>query len=190
MFALDLYARAGVADACLALQDEAGVDVCLLLMALLAVRVKQRPLSCAEIQAADDAIGPWRAEIVHPLRTMRRRLKSGPLPAPSDATGRFRETIKACELQAERLQLEVLAAHFDTLPPGVPEAQPVDGPLVATARRVVEHCAARHPQAPGRGHAPAPKPAARATRTAGLAPDLQRHLRHVAQQAAGVGLRQ
>jgi hypothetical protein len=63
----------------------------------------------AEIAAQ---VAAWRDEIVRPLRAIRRRLKSGPSPAPSAATDEVRTRLKAAELESERielLQLEALA---------------------------------------------------------------------------------
>jgi hypothetical protein len=57
-------------------------------------------------------VAAWQDEIVRPLRAIRRRLKSGPLPAPSAARDELRTRIQAAELECERielLQLESLA---------------------------------------------------------------------------------
>jgi hypothetical protein len=48
---------------------------------------------------------------VQPLRAIRGRLKTGPLPAPTSETEPFRSPIKAAELAAERLQNRLLAEH-------------------------------------------------------------------------------
>jgi uncharacterized protein (TIGR02444 family) len=121
-FALRLYAQPGVADACLRLQDEAGVDVMMFLMTVFAA-VRHRVLfSPAEIKELDQVCRPWREQIVEPLRALRTRLKAGPLPAPSNATEPFRSTIKAAELAAERLQNQLLAEH---LPLRAPERDTV-----------------------------------------------------------------
>ena len=111
-FALHLYAQPGVADACLKLQDEAGVDVMMALMTVFAAVRHRVLLAPAEIRELDEACRPWREQIVHPLRAIRTRLKSGPLPAPGSATEPFRSTIKAAELAAERLQNQLLAERL------------------------------------------------------------------------------
>ena len=111
-FALRLYARPGVADACLKLQDEAGVDVMMSLMIVFAAAKHCVLLKPLEIREFDDACRPWREQIVHPLRAIRTRLKSGPSPAPGSATEPFRSTIKAAELAAERLQNQLLAERL------------------------------------------------------------------------------
>jgi uncharacterized protein (TIGR02444 family) len=108
-FALAIYARPGVAEACLALQNEAGVDVMMLLMVTFAAVRHRILLTPEEIKALDDSCRPWREQIVWPLRTIRAGLKSGPLPAPSSETEQFRAKIKAIELAAEKLQNQCLA---------------------------------------------------------------------------------
>jgi uncharacterized protein (TIGR02444 family) len=121
-FALAIYARPGVAEACLTLQNEAGVDVMLLLTTTFAA-VKHRVLLTAdEIRALDEACRPWREQIVRPLRTIRSGLKAGPQPAPSKATEQFRSQVKALELAAEKLESKLLV---ECLPLRSPEAQAV-----------------------------------------------------------------
>jgi uncharacterized protein (TIGR02444 family) len=121
-FALAIYARPGVADACLTLQNEAGVDVMLLLTTTFAA-VKHRVLLTAhEIRALDEACRPWREQIVRPLRTIRSGLKKGPQPAPGNATEPFRSQVKALELAAEKLENKLLV---ECLPLGPPEKETV-----------------------------------------------------------------
>jgi uncharacterized protein (TIGR02444 family) len=116
-FALRVYARPLVADACLTLQGEAGVDVMMLLMiAFVAVRHRVL-LTSSEIGELDEACRPWREQIVQSLRAIRVRLKSGPVPAPNAATEEFRARIKAAELAAERLQNQLLAERLPLRPP-------------------------------------------------------------------------
>jgi uncharacterized protein (TIGR02444 family) len=106
-FSLQFYRQPAVADACIALQEEAGVDVNLLLF-LLWHAAQQRAFSPSEIAAIEARIGPWREATVVPLRAVRRALKSPPaLVAPATAEA-FRTRIKAVELEAERLQQEAM----------------------------------------------------------------------------------
>jgi len=115
-FAVDLYQRPGVSEACLLLQDRLGVDVSLLLFALYVAAKRGRMLATADLEELERAVAPWREEVVKPLRALRRRLKSGPAPAPSPAAERLRERIKAAELHAEQIELAVLAQRLDSLP--------------------------------------------------------------------------
>jgi uncharacterized protein (TIGR02444 family) len=116
-FALRVYGRPLVADACLRLQDEAGVDVMMFLITAFAAVRHHVLLTTSEIRDLGEACRPWREQIVQPLRAIRRRLKSGPLPAPSGAAEPFRSTIKAAELAAERLQNQLLAERLPLTPP-------------------------------------------------------------------------
>jgi len=108
-FALAIYARPGVAEACLALQYELDVDVMLLLIATFAAVKNRILLTPDEIAAMDEACRPWRDRVVRALRAIRTELKTGPDPAPSDATEQFRSKIKTLELEAEKLENRLLA---------------------------------------------------------------------------------
>ena len=116
-FALHIYAQPGIAGACLRLQAEAGIDVMMSLMTVFAAVRHRVLLTASEIRELDDACRPWREQIVHPLRAIRVRLKSGPLPVAGSATEPFRSTIKAAELAAERLQNQLLAERLPLRPP-------------------------------------------------------------------------
>lgn len=106
-FSLRFYRQPEVADACIRLQEEAGVDVNLLLF-LLWQAIRQRALSAAEVAELDLRVGAWRDMTVIPLRAVRRALRSPPaLVAPATAE-LFRTRIKAVELEAERLQQEAM----------------------------------------------------------------------------------
>jgi uncharacterized protein (TIGR02444 family) len=116
-FALKLYAEPGIADACLSLQAECGVDVMMLLMATFAAVRRGVVLTPPELADMDAACRLWRQQIVLPLRALRTMLKAGPAPAPSERTEKLRSSIKAAELSAERLQNEVLALWLAKKPP-------------------------------------------------------------------------
>jgi uncharacterized protein (TIGR02444 family) len=106
-FSLRFYRQPAVADACIRLQEDAGVDVNLLLF-LLWHATHKRALSAAEVAELEQRIGAWRNMTVIPLRGVRRALKSPPaLVAPATAE-LFRTRIKAVELEAERLQQEAM----------------------------------------------------------------------------------
>jgi uncharacterized protein (TIGR02444 family) len=97
-FALSCYARPGVEQTCLHLQD-GGADVCLLLCALWLER--------RGVNADEERLGqlrgvaePWQRQVVQPLRELRRGWKSAAQLDPQQA--RLREQIKALELEAER----------------------------------------------------------------------------------------
>jgi uncharacterized protein (TIGR02444 family) len=106
-FSLSFYRQPGVADACIALQEQAGIDVNLLLF-LLWHATYRRALSAAEVAELEGHIGAWRDATVIPLRTVRRALKAPPALVAPAAAELFRTKIKAVELEAERLQQEAM----------------------------------------------------------------------------------
>ena len=124
-FSLRLYRAPGVGDACIALQEEAGVDVNLLLF-LLWQATQRRALTAADVISLDKIIGGWRDTAVIPLRNVRRALKSAPGLVDPNTAEAFRTRIKAVELEAERLQQEAMYALAATMPAGRDATLPVD----------------------------------------------------------------
>ena len=106
-FSLRFYRQPGVADACIALQEQSGVDVNLLLY-LLWHATQRRVFAADEIAAIESRIGPWREATVIPLRGVRRALKTPPSLVAAATAEAFRTRIKAVELEAERLQQEAM----------------------------------------------------------------------------------
>src|ERR1700722_16926965 len=123
-FALAIYARPGVAEACLALQNEAGVDVMLLLTTTFAAVKHRLLLTPDEIRTLDQACRLWREQIVWPLRTIRSGLKTGPRPAPNSVTEQFRAQVKALELAAEKLENQLLVECLPLRPPEKESVKP------------------------------------------------------------------
>ena len=115
-FSLDFYARPAVAAQCLALQDGAGRDVNILLLALYAGLVLGRRLAAADFAALEAATAAWRAGVAVPLRAVRRGLKPW---AADPAAAALREAVHEAELTAERLAQRQL---LDALPAGLGEA--------------------------------------------------------------------
>lgn len=105
--ALRLYSVPGIADACLTLQDESHVDVPILLFSAWLAGNKVA-LEAEEVGRVDNLVRQWRNEVIEPLRSVRRRLKSGPLSTfPEEGEG-FRNRVKEVELGAEKIELAVL----------------------------------------------------------------------------------
>jgi len=102
-FSLLLYAKPNVANACLALQDEVGADINLLLF-LLWEATQGRRVSLQELEDVEAQIVCWRDRVVVPLRAVRRYLKVAPPPGDRERVEVFRTRIKSLELEAERLQ--------------------------------------------------------------------------------------
>lgn len=113
-FSLDLYAKPGVEQACLALQN-AGANVCLLLCGLW---LEQRGVTCNEqrLQQLRQLAEPWDAEVVRPLRTLRIHWKAHALQ--DTALNSLREQVKRLELEAERRLLKRLETATGDWPEG------------------------------------------------------------------------
>jgi uncharacterized protein (TIGR02444 family) len=116
-FSLRFYRLPGVADACIALQEEAGVDVNLLLF-LLWQATRHRQFSTADVAAIEAKIGFWRDATVVPLRNVRRALRTPPSLVEAATAEFFRNRIKAVELEAERLQQEAMFELAQVAPQG------------------------------------------------------------------------
>ena len=112
-FSLSLYRAPGVADACILLQDEVGVDVNLLFFLLWNASLK-RQFESGDVHSVDSCIAGWRKTAVIPLREIRRGLKSAPALIEPGAAELFRAKVKGLELEAERLQQETLFALSQT----------------------------------------------------------------------------
>lgn len=105
-WALEAYARPGVARACLELQDRHGQSAPYLLWAAWAA-LNGRTLTGVQLAAGADLARTWEEIAVGPLRQVRRRLKA-PVGGIDGETAR--EQVKAAELEAERALMRALEA--------------------------------------------------------------------------------
>ncbi len=123
-FSWRVYHEPDVAEACLALQDRRGLDVNLLLACCWAGHCG-RALSAAEMNRLTTAVAPWQRQIVRPLREIRRWLKDQDA-APVESVESLRQAIKDRELEAERLEQDILHGALAELwgeasDPGAPD---------------------------------------------------------------------
>jgi len=121
-FSLRVYGGAGVAPACLALQDRHGLDVNLLLLCCWLGHRRAAAPTRAEVARLVDAVAGWHRDVVRPLRQARRRLKAPGRAISPDLATALRQEVKRIELDAEHIEQLALAA---ALPPGDPPAAPV-----------------------------------------------------------------
>jgi uncharacterized protein (TIGR02444 family) len=127
-FSLDLYARPGVAAACLKLQDEQGLDVNVLLLCCWLALSGRGRLSEGALAAAETRAVPWRRDIVGPLRAVRRALKIMPDCGSDSGIPALYGELKRLELCAEREeQRRLLAGAWS----GPTAAHARDGDLAA-----------------------------------------------------------
>ena len=108
-YSLGVYRRPAVAKACLALQDACGADVNLLLYCCWMASAG-RHLDARDVRSAIAAVDRWQDEVVRPLRRARRALRKDPRGVAADQARRLRRSIAAAELDAEYLELRLLAA--------------------------------------------------------------------------------
>ncbi len=126
-FSLTVYGAPGVQEECLHLQERYGVDVNVLLFCTYIGAVHGALLSDRDVRAAAAATSDWNRTIVGSLREARRALK--PFAADSSTPGAaavaLRATVKAAELEAERIEQMMLetwsAFRIETWPRDQPE---------------------------------------------------------------------
>ena len=114
-FSLSIYSQGNVEAVCLDLQDNWGFDVNLLLLCVW-LGSKGVSLNGESLQILIKKSADWRLQAVLPLRQLRQSLKD-----PADGIDRLeaeemREQVKRLELQAERLQQDMLYQSLENLP--------------------------------------------------------------------------
>ena len=118
-FAIDVYRRPGVSDACLQLQEPYHLDVNLLLFCGWTGAFGLGRLSDEEIARCRDAVAGWHDSVVRGLRGVRRILKTGfdDLPeALRVISEALRKQIQAREIDAEHLEQLILVGCVDRVP--------------------------------------------------------------------------
>jgi uncharacterized protein (TIGR02444 family) len=132
-YSVELYRRPGVEAACLDLERRHGLDVNLLLLCCWEAR-RGVPLDRTWLARAGAAAASWHAEVVRPLRALRRRLKARLADPEPDSVvelwpglaSAIREQALALEIEAEHLsQLglsRAVAGLPESAPPGVEQA--------------------------------------------------------------------
>jgi uncharacterized protein (TIGR02444 family) len=116
-FALELYAKPGVAPACLELQDRHGKDVIIALFGSWLGIAGRGRLDEAALAKAEATAGPWRRQVVEPLRRTRHALKG-----VAGAEELYRR-MKDIELDAERAAILRLAPLAPAPDPGIDAAR-------------------------------------------------------------------
>jgi uncharacterized protein (TIGR02444 family) len=112
-FSLEIYNGEGVAEACLDLQDRRGCDVNILLFCCWLGASGRPTLTVERLRAILKVSDVWQAEIVRPLRGVRKLLKERPwsetLPETVDAA---RRRVADAELAAEHAEQIKLAGLY------------------------------------------------------------------------------
>lgn len=105
-FSIHLYDQPGVADACLQLQNDHGLDVNLVLFCIWYANVKGK-MTPDLLQTAITYSQEWKREIVQPLRDVRTGMKANQQLAAEIGNNEYdklRAQVKSLELQTEKLQ--------------------------------------------------------------------------------------
>jgi uncharacterized protein (TIGR02444 family) len=110
-FSLAVYGRPGFAQAAIALQDDLGVDVNMMLFCGW-VASQGRRLTRDDLIAIDAKVAAWQHDIVHPLREIRRRLRDKNAAIPADLNDIFKKRLQAVEIDAEHVEQLVLGASL------------------------------------------------------------------------------
>lgn len=109
-FSLAVYAVDGVSDAGLRLQDKRGFDVNLLLFSCWVGFSRNAALSEADWFGLIESTRLWRDEVIRPLRSARRALKTARLEGASTDHDELRRAVQRIELDCERAQQDFLAS--------------------------------------------------------------------------------
>lgn len=112
VYSVTVYDRAGVASACLTLQDRFGLDVNLILLCCW-LGSRGTILDHAEATRAVAIAEEWASPVIEPLRAVRRHLKK---TTADELILQLRTQISALELDAEKIQQHRLYNSFGTLP--------------------------------------------------------------------------
>ncbi|MCC9620082.1 TIGR02444 family protein [Thalassospira sp. MA62] len=108
-FTVEMYGREGVAKLCLDLQERCGLDVNMLFFMFFLGQQGKAPHS---ISALETAVRDWRENVIIPLRQTRRHMRSDPRKSAQE----LRNRIKADELQAERIEQQILCETVHVMP--------------------------------------------------------------------------
>ena len=107
-FSLQFYGRKGVSDILLWFQEECQADINLMLYCCWA-GVSQKPkLTAADIVFLRQIVDRWQSEVVQPIRSLRQTLKTDYCGAPAVGVAGVRSGLQQAELEAERLQQDML----------------------------------------------------------------------------------
>jgi len=111
-FSLAVYRQPGVPNECLALQESLGADVNLVLLCAYLGARRKALLKPEDVAAAIAASTEWHVDVVRNLRAARQALKpweEGRDPTLQDGARTLRNAVKKLELDAERLEHDLLA---------------------------------------------------------------------------------
>lgn len=142
-FSVRTYGAEGAAPACLALQNEHGVDVNMLLFCCWAGG-KVGEFDDSSFTRACEFSSEWSANVVRPLRSARTWMKETGCHSEHvlpDPCMRLREDIKAVELACEKMQQQALEAMIPDRPPRQRDSEQLLADVVANLLRYAAYSA-------------------------------------------------
>ncbi len=117
-YAIEVYRRDGVGEACLALQARHGVDVNVLLFCCWLGASGRGALDDGRMARLVKTVEPWHDDVVRGLRAVRAALKGGLDTAPGDLSDALRARIAVTEIDSEHIEHFMLVADTADLVPG------------------------------------------------------------------------
>jgi len=108
-FSLRVYSSSGVADECLAVQEQYGIDVNALLLCAWIAQARKIELAPQDIDALDAVVASWHEKVVRPLRSVRRYMKD----LPDGEIRALRTRVKGVEIDSEQVEQAMLFAHAE-----------------------------------------------------------------------------
>ena len=102
-FSVDRYAKPGVQEAAVALQESQGADVNFLFYCVWCAVTGRDLLDVDEFEKAEKLVARWRGEITEPLRMLRNRIKADPELAEPKGAMNVRGKILDAEVESERI---------------------------------------------------------------------------------------
>lgn len=128
-YSVRLYGRPGVSEECLRLQDDAGVDVNVMLFCCWTGFRTGSTFHTEDIRGLLEATRDWREGAIKPIRRLRRELKG--LTTQTKGSGFVYDAIKRCELDAEKVKQSLLISAAGVTE--IPDAGAPDGAKTALA---------------------------------------------------------
>jgi len=117
-FAIRTYGSEGIPEACLALQDERGADVNVLLFCCW-MGATRGEFETKTLDKVLEFSHVWADRVVRPLRGVRNWMKNEGCPDPDipvEGCMNLRERIKKVELEAEQMQEIIMESLVETIP--------------------------------------------------------------------------
>ena len=139
-FSVRTYRTSGVSEACLALQNDQGADVNMLLFCCW-VGAAVGPFDDELFSRASEYSARWAENVVIPLREARSWMKHTGCtaePTPTEDCMQLREQVKSVEFAAEKMQQQVLESLLSVEKSHAAATDPLIDDVAANLKRYLE----------------------------------------------------